>query len=107
MKHTPTPWKLDKEGGFTITDSSDRTSDASDIAYVNPEKENWGDKYDGDPEANGEFIVRAVNSHDALLEALRNCVKNFTWPEFGDEGYGRAVEVFQQAEAAISQAETI
>ena len=56
MNHTPTPWHLHKvsERDYNIGDSNDS---CIATAYWN--------------EANAEFIVKACNSHDALLEALK------------------------------------
>lgn len=58
--HSPTPWKA--YGELIDTD----TIDAGPIALVR--------NIDGTKatlDANAEFIVKAVNNHDALLEALK------------------------------------
>lgn len=73
MKHTPTPWKLEnrkKDGvmGNVITYGTIL------IAQVF----SWGKKSKykmrEQSQANAEFIVRAVNSHEALVGALKALV---------------------------------
>ncbi len=71
MKHTPTPWEI-----------APAPDDAESLDIVSEYKvegfgpsANWiaGCDLQGDPEenrANAEFIVRACNSHEELLEAL-------------------------------------
>ena len=56
-QHAPTPWKLGGASGRMITTPE---------GYV-------GDGFiaDVDTRANAEFIVRAVNAHEALLEAVK------------------------------------
>ena len=85
-KHTPTPWKVEREvniyaeadgvhlatvwarhvrglreGGESWIDMRDRTQQQREAA-----KAEW--------QANAAFIVRAANSHDQLVEALRAIV---------------------------------
>lgn len=63
-KHTPTPWQLHDDdycpeeiyGGL---DFDNGKMNGVHVADVRTEPDNW--------EANGRFIVRAVNSHDDLL----------------------------------------
>ena len=58
LKHTPTPWKVNEKYN-TITDS-----DGCGIAQENGinNSQEW--------EANAKLIVKAVNCHEELLEAL-------------------------------------
>lgn len=71
-KHTPTPWKSD---GYWIRQSGPNgTRMVADICYTGPHH-TPADEY---PEscrivdkANAEFIVRACNCHDELVEALQ------------------------------------
>ena len=62
-KHTPTPWNVAAyNGSFEIV------TDSWDVAS--------GSIGDRGPIRNAEdaaFIVRACNSHDALVEALKEC----------------------------------
>ena len=65
MNHTPTPWKfsfecVDPEWAIVTTESG------AIIANVNA---------DHRQEANAQFIVRAVNSHDALVLAIKAFIK--------------------------------
>ena len=76
-KHTKTPWRL---GGFASIWSGvqEQSAISSDLVCVLPE-------LDENREGNAEFIIRAVNSHDALVEALeeaRNCLA--TWMEIAE-----------------------
>ena len=64
VTHTPTPWKVCK-WNQTLTISN---GDEDGIAFINPHDEKIVLK-DVD-NANAAFIVRAVNNHEALLEAL-------------------------------------
>lgn len=64
--HTPTPWEIrdvPSRERFKITDSTGYTI-AEMPSYPIIEKE----------EANAAYIVRAVNAHEALLEALEQCL---------------------------------
>lgn len=66
-KHTPTPWDAftepDFSGWWAIRQ---KTEDG-----LNHEV---GSSYSGLEEADAKFIVRAVNSHDALVLALKRCL---------------------------------
>lgn len=101
MTHTPTPWRIaarrTKDGGsWNILGPAG----AAIIARVLP----------GPAEADAEFIVRAVNSHDELLEALKDLDKVFDFGQrldpgdFDIEDHAFASAVFVQAHAAIKAA---
>lgn len=56
---------------FDITDGSDRTSDASDIIFVNNEREQWDDDpFFVEPSAVAEYLVAFQPEHVALMEAV-------------------------------------
>lgn len=63
--HTPGPWAYDPDGGEIYR--SNGPSDFTEVAAI----------YDladaAEQEANAAFIVRAVNSHYEMLEALKAC----------------------------------
>ena len=63
-QHTPTPWKFE-ESTMTLRSAPSNywlaTFDSFDGAINN--------------KANAAFIVRAVNSHEALLEAVKKALK--------------------------------
>lgn len=66
-KHTPTPWKIEFNSKCEIV-AKEGTIATLDL----PMKRELG--YDGAcllEEANASFIVKAVNSHEALVEALK------------------------------------
>jgi hypothetical protein len=62
-KHTPTPWKLDQDDRFVNGPKGQAIFGA------------LGDGSDETHTANAEFIVRAVNSHEALLEAAKEMLE--------------------------------
>ena len=65
--HTPTPWKCEKKGGCLTILRQDE--EGYYIAMLGLDAFSFADR----PEilrADGDFIVRAVNAHEALLEAL-------------------------------------
>lgn len=66
QKHTPTPWA--KTESFQIVKPQGNTAlELADICYVGDEAV---------AEANAEFIVRACNAHDELVEALQKCLES-------------------------------
>lgn len=71
-KHTPTPWTVDRESDSTnhyIMGANDE-----DIAKVFLE-----DMRGDEGNNNSAFIVRACNSHAALVEALGNAINTIEW----------------------------
>jgi hypothetical protein len=83
MTHTPTPWEWRNDQtynkgqwsimpGVLIVEGTDGTPD--------------GDEID---RANAAFIVRAVNAHDKLVEALRRALDEAVADEM-DEWYANA-----------------
>ena len=65
MEHTPTPWKVGASSKVKIFRADDLTRvcecDHSQIAFE-------------ESESNADHIVRCVNSHDVLVEALEECL---------------------------------
>ena len=62
-KHTPPPWNLyDLGHGGCYIGTSERPSVTQSICVVGNVKEG---------KADGRFILKAVNSHDQLVEALK------------------------------------
>ncbi len=77
MTHTPTPWKLQHYIGHEgYIDNQDRECYAGRIVADN-DYVIWAGPFSfwslHNPD-NAEFIVRACNSHDELLEALEELV---------------------------------
>ncbi len=64
--HTLTPWRLN-----SITIEDRRSILAHDPEFGDVRVADIPDCVDGESEANATFIVRAVNSHDALISALQ------------------------------------
>jgi hypothetical protein len=72
-KHTPTPWECGKATnyhGFYIAPKGTLPTLAA-VERVEHNIQITTFNFPGETEANAEFIVRAVNSHEALLEACR------------------------------------
>lgn len=72
-KHTPTPWQARENGIYNGPEL---------IATTSTERNNY--------EANAAFVVRAVNSHAALVDALQDVGRllyregySYTHPAFG------------------------
>ncbi len=71
MKHTPTPWTAethtvqDGKGGYKYVRVYPSDNYSHEVALVTTKIDSQEDK------ANAEFIVRACNSHDKLIEALK------------------------------------
>ncbi len=55
--------------------------------------------------ANATFIVRAVNTHDALVQALRDCVNRLDQAHGGDPNYPRCNATIAAARDALAQAQ--
>lgn len=101
-EHTPTPWDFD-EGDFTLY-KLETTDPIADWAF---------------PPSRGdiEFIVRAVNGHDTLLEAAKAYAKweaelidtpeawTHELPRFTQALYDKWMELQRQRNAAIALAE--
>ena len=82
-EHSPIPWELDKRIGCLAIYPADtpkdvsRCLDGASAWAIHFKQGKWGKKERewGLSEldcANAEFIVRCVNAHDALVEALRS-----------------------------------
>lgn len=91
-KHTPTPWHIsdehrivDEQGGLV-----------ADVKYAKATT--------AEAMADAEFISRAVNSHEALLEAAKKVVKEYSaLPINGPETV--IIKSIDDLQEAIAQAE--
>jgi len=91
MAHTPTPWRVEENtdliwGACNADDTSSYGMGYPIVAGF----ASFGTWAAGRPdfnekEANAEFIVRAVNAHDELIEALNECAEYFE--RFSDADY--------------------
>ena len=67
---TPRPWRASL--GVIVADIPNGDSTTTAVAYVGEEfRHNAGLCYGDERDANAALIVRAVNSHEALVEALK------------------------------------
>ncbi len=69
-EHTPTPWNVSKHHGYGELNGV-QIRDATGYAIA----VSIGDVEELDSRANAEFIVRACNSHDALVKENANLKK--------------------------------
>jgi post-segregation antitoxin (ccd killing protein) len=73
-KHTPTPWITTKGNGGYLTvirpSAPQKHDDAVAFTVIRAQHPTTTQA-----EENAAFIVRACNSHDALVEALKNALK--------------------------------
>ena len=83
MEHTPTPWNL--YGDYIIKDNKNRNliTLSNKLGY-------------DENKVNGEFIVRAVNNHEKLLEIAKASLEYLSH-------YG-PVETYKEVEQAIAKA---
>ena len=97
--HTPTPWHVNRA----------LTRDGSAL-WANVYSETNDDSYniiahmqDGDKLANASFIVRAINAHEALVEALE-AMLGINNPQGGEIGHIDYLEAVKLARAALAKA---
>lgn len=93
VKHADTPWKLVEDGLGIVAEHN---------KYISVMSGNWSK---GEGEANAKFIVKAVNNHDALVEALEaliNTAEEMGWAS--DEKDGTYFPELEQAKQTLVQA---
>lgn len=86
QKHTPTPWRVDIDdtgdpitGGYPSISPTDDRLDTTIVHWDGFHHEFW-DSHPSKPTqvANAEFIVKAVNSHEALLSAAKKAANELS-----------------------------
>jgi len=97
VKPTPTPWyaNLQDDGFFDIQDSPN-----ANVANVLCTRFEWPERKE-EMHANAAFIVRAVNSHEQLLDVVKEMMQ--LGDRLVDDIYG--YEFVQKAKAALAAAE--
>jgi hypothetical protein len=111
--HTPTPWSL-KRGQFGSSVFVIYGPDEFPIAQTvsNSSPEGMARARRGEHQANAALIVRAVNNHAALVEALtRLCTQFPTDSDMANAGWestaiNEACSAYDAARAAIARATT-
>ncbi len=83
MDHTPTPWRA--YGGGKSIGIAQRFEDTTPIKDIVDIASCRVDEKEIDGYANASFIVRAVNSHDALVEALEEIEDTLGFHEGSEE----------------------
>ena len=102
--HSPLPWRVNGNHIEARPDPENSDTYWAEVAYLDTE---WFERI---TEANAQFIVRACNSHAALVEALRKMMKLAA--DFEDAAKGdcempelsEADSIHDQARAAIARA---
>ena len=103
MEHTPTPWSIDKlptricvagrkgfSGDYRVADAHQ----SPQLAFTPRHEE---------AVANAAFIVKAVNSHDELVAALKNVANTYDAKSYREGSQERRLG--DLARAALSRAE--
>lgn len=109
-QHTPTPWQLqDGLSNRNITTSEGDCIARVDMAIEQDEQGKWHPNHEV-TEANAAFIVRACNSHEALVEALGYYVAQhrkwrFDLPERNENDGKEWNRTLAIAEAALGKAQ--
>ena len=104
-KHTPTPWKYDPTWNLITADCGMIEVAACHTGERMRFKKNKGET----AKANAEFIVKACNSYDDMLEALK-AIFAYDWHDALDDEHGEnesnEAKVLKKVRAAIVKAET-
>jgi hypothetical protein len=106
MNHTPTPWFVRNMSDTTTSKEAfcerytiEVCSDGLRSVLADIREVNMCPEHGGTAEANAAYIVKAVNSHAALVSALSTILNaNPDWEEELPDWYA-------QARAALAQAE--
>jgi len=108
--HTPTPWAVQENGFKTqFIYGSDATQKKSPMGVAYNELVAGGDHPSTLNAANAAFIVKACNSHDALVKALTDMVAMYVdLVDSGDAGFWDAEKVDEviASRAALALAAT-
>ena len=91
MEHTPTPWGITSPKEYGIKQEQDRLiyhrpkdGEPQHIAEVFQYRNHDCNAADGTAPANADFIVKAANNHDRLVEMLKGL--EWGWDGCGDGG---------------------
>jgi hypothetical protein len=101
MTHTPPPWKAVKNTCFWEIQPETRADtdpyQIGDVCASCPKND-----VNELQKANADFIVRAVNNHDALVEALEDAEKALDL--YGDKSKGSIVSALNNARVTLAKA---
>jgi len=95
-KHTATPWTKYKRMPGKCTIEISRLGLRTVIARIDDDE--LCPEHHGHYEANAEFICRAVNSHDELVEALKDAVRTLRTDGYSDFTLQRPLDAIAKAE---------
>jgi hypothetical protein len=97
-KHTPGPWFTKRQGFSTVyVEARLRDGWIQEVAACGPTEAGSEQQ-----EANAEFIVRACNSHDQLVAALK-AARDLIYAEVADGGYTAQAALIREALAAAKE----
>lgn len=77
----PLPWKVEPRTGYDVLDANGHL-----VANCGGWQESHNPDQHATKQANARLIVQAVNSHEALVEALRRIAAGETGPNAGEVG---------------------
>ena len=100
---TKRPWSRGKSGHLTANPESNDPDDILHVVHgVNVPSGEHHPRY-AEALANQELIIKAVNSHDALVAEATELLKNTTWDE-DSVGYARVLtQDIEALKAALEQ----
>lgn len=96
--HTPTPWTKGKHGDMRAPDGQQVTTYGLNIAAVmsSPSDED---------RANSAFVIKAVNAHHELVEALQQARIAVAELCQGQDAANECWNILRQIDGALSQAD--
>lgn len=101
MTHTPTPWVYDRMGKNTVSTTNISGESGRFVCATGGHSDNrLPDHGLSENEANAAHIVKCVNAHDKLVEALRDVLTAYdSWGGYNDDGFDD--DLISRARAAL------
>lgn len=98
-RHTPTPWKVRQDDQQLLI--------TGDYETIIARLDIWKNEGKKQMEANAAFVVRAVNSHEALIESIQGllAIIKDDLPQLGNDLLEAEDAIIKKAENTIAQAE--
>lgn len=98
-RHTPTPWKVRQDDQQLLI--------TGDYETIIARLDIWKNEGKKQMEANAAFVIRAVNSHEALIESIQGllAIIKDDLPQLGNDLLEAEDAIIKKAENTIAQAE--
>lgn len=100
IKHTPLPWYNDEDDIY-----SNYHGNIVYVGSIYDDRKYRSHRQIAQDNANAEFIVRAVNSHDDLLKTLRSIELSVDAVNSGGDPLKALAQIKEKARATIQNAE--